>query len=184
MGMQKSGAGWGIDQGDEPRRNLSAETGNPRLHFKVMREARGPGRSEISWFVYVPKLTADDQHARTGTTAVTGYNMIAAQAIAVATQHFAVLLRVVGVVVLSYVFQRLLRGAYRPYDRARPFLARCSNLCISDPEAIGTIYGHGTRFAKSAWYDAWTAPGGWNLFADRSIRRTQTRDGSCRARTR
>ncbi|KAI0401531.1 cytochrome P450 [Xylaria palmicola] len=40
-----------------------------------------------------------------------------------------------------------------------------------DPAALGTIYGHGTRFAKSSWYDAWTAPGGWNLFGDRSIRR-------------
>ncbi|KAI0432674.1 cytochrome P450 [Xylaria sp. FL1042] len=42
---------------------------------------------------------------------------------------------------------------------------------IADPEALGTIYGHGTRFTKSSWYDAWTPPGGWNLFADRSIQR-------------
>ncbi|GAW15137.1 hypothetical protein ANO14919_045460 [Xylariales sp. No.14919] len=42
---------------------------------------------------------------------------------------------------------------------------------IADPEAQATIYGHGTKFAKSSWYDAWTPPGGWNLFADRSIAR-------------
>ncbi|KAI0469341.1 cytochrome P450 [Xylaria cf. heliscus] len=42
---------------------------------------------------------------------------------------------------------------------------------FSDPEALGTIYGHGTRFAKSSWYDAWAPPDGWNLFADRSIQR-------------
>ncbi|KAI1281580.1 cytochrome P450 [Xylaria sp. FL0933] len=42
---------------------------------------------------------------------------------------------------------------------------------IADPEAMSTIYGHGTRFVKSSWYDAWTPPGGWNLFADRSIER-------------
>ncbi|KAI1754951.1 cytochrome P450 [Xylaria castorea] len=42
---------------------------------------------------------------------------------------------------------------------------------ISDPEALGTIYGHGSRFAKSSWYNAWTAPDSWNVFADRSIQR-------------
>ncbi|KAI1424805.1 cytochrome P450 [Xylaria sp. FL1777] len=42
---------------------------------------------------------------------------------------------------------------------------------IADPEALGTIYGHGTRFTKSSWYDAWSPPDGWTLFADRSIER-------------
>ncbi|KAI1164733.1 cytochrome P450 [Nemania serpens] len=42
---------------------------------------------------------------------------------------------------------------------------------FSDPEALNTIYGHGTRFTKSSWYDAWVRPGGWSLFADRSIQR-------------
>ncbi|KAI0441043.1 cytochrome P450 [Xylaria telfairii] len=44
---------------------------------------------------------------------------------------------------------------------------------FSDPEALGTIYGHGARFAKSDWYNAWASPAadGWNLFADRSIQR-------------
>ncbi|KAI0856869.1 cytochrome P450 [Xylaria cubensis] len=42
---------------------------------------------------------------------------------------------------------------------------------ISDPEALNVIYGHGTRFAKSSWYNAWTAPDSWNVFADRSIQR-------------
>ncbi|KAI1305507.1 cytochrome P450 [Xylaria venustula] len=42
---------------------------------------------------------------------------------------------------------------------------------FADPEALSAIYGHGTKFAKSSWYDAWTPPAGWNLFADRSIQR-------------
>ncbi|KAI3329533.1 cytochrome P450 [Ustulina deusta] len=42
---------------------------------------------------------------------------------------------------------------------------------FADPEALGIIYGHGTRFAKSSWYNAWMPPDGWNLFADRSIQR-------------
>ncbi|KAI1110951.1 cytochrome P450 [Nemania sp. NC0429] len=42
---------------------------------------------------------------------------------------------------------------------------------FNDPEALNTIYGHGSRFAKSSWYDAWVRPGGWSLFADRSIER-------------
>ncbi|KAI1129863.1 cytochrome P450 [Nemania abortiva] len=42
---------------------------------------------------------------------------------------------------------------------------------ISDPEALNTIYGHGTRFAKSSWYDAWVPPNSLNLFGDRSIQR-------------
>ncbi|KAI1736391.1 cytochrome P450 [Xylaria scruposa] len=44
---------------------------------------------------------------------------------------------------------------------------------ISDPEALNIIYGHGTRFIKSSWYNAWTAPDpdSWNVFADRSIQR-------------
>ncbi|KAI0550397.1 cytochrome P450 [Xylaria curta] len=42
---------------------------------------------------------------------------------------------------------------------------------ISDPEALNIIYGHGTRFAKSSWYNAWSAPDSWNVFADRSIQR-------------
>ncbi|KAI0876529.1 cytochrome P450 [Hypoxylon argillaceum] len=42
---------------------------------------------------------------------------------------------------------------------------------FSDPDALGDIYGHGTRFAKSSWYDAWVPPDGWSLFGDRSIQR-------------
>ncbi|KAI3323954.1 cytochrome P450 [Xylariaceae sp. AK1471] len=42
---------------------------------------------------------------------------------------------------------------------------------ISDPEALNTIYGHGTRFTKSSWYDVWSSPGALNIFTDRSIQR-------------
>ncbi|VTO81718.1 unnamed protein product [Fusarium graminearum] len=42
---------------------------------------------------------------------------------------------------------------------------------IDDPLASKTIYGPGSKFAKSTWYDAWTAPDSpWNLFSDRSIK--------------
>ncbi|KAL4774989.1 cytochrome P450 [Aspergillus nidulans var. acristatus] len=37
---------------------------------------------------------------------------------------------------------------------------------VSDPEAIKTIYGHGTRFTKSLWYSAFGVPHHANLFAD------------------
>ncbi|KAI0156379.1 cytochrome P450 [Xylariaceae sp. FL1272] len=40
---------------------------------------------------------------------------------------------------------------------------------ISSPEAVNTIYGHGTRFTKSSWYYAWQHPQMTNMFADRSI---------------
>ncbi|KAK5629290.1 hypothetical protein RRF57_005005 [Xylaria bambusicola] len=55
---------------------------------------------------------------------------------------------------------------HRPIIRYGP-----NRYSIADPDALGTIYGHGTRFAKSSWYDVWMTPGGWNLFADRSIQR-------------
>lgn len=42
---------------------------------------------------------------------------------------------------------------------------------ISDPSAIKTVYGTGSRFAKSAWYDAWKHPAQWTVFADRDIKR-------------
>lgn len=42
---------------------------------------------------------------------------------------------------------------------------------ISDPAALKTIYGHGTKFEKSEWYDAWNfAPDLTltNIFSERS----------------
>ncbi|KAK9780460.1 putative Cytochrome P450 [Seiridium cardinale] len=38
-------------------------------------------------------------------------------------------------------------------------------------DAGKSIYGHGTSFAKSSWYEAWTKPGQWTLFADQDIKR-------------
>lgn len=37
---------------------------------------------------------------------------------------------------------------------------------VNDPEAIKTIYGHGTHFTKSLWYSAFGVPDQANLFAD------------------
>lgn len=42
---------------------------------------------------------------------------------------------------------------------------------ISDASAIKTVYGTGSRFAKSAWYDGWKHPAQWTVFADRDIKR-------------
>lgn len=40
-------------------------------------------------------------------------------------------------------------------------------------DAGKTIYGHGTSFPKSSWYDSWRTPGSgvWTLFTDRDIKR-------------
>ncbi|KAL4908288.1 hypothetical protein BDW74DRAFT_99249 [Aspergillus multicolor] len=45
---------------------------------------------------------------------------------------------------------------------------------ISDPSAVKAIYGHGTKFTKSEWYDAWnfsTDPNQTNLFSERVPKR-------------
>ena len=42
---------------------------------------------------------------------------------------------------------------------------------ISDHSAIKTVYGPGSQFAKSAWYDGWKHPAQWTVFADRNIKR-------------
>lgn len=42
---------------------------------------------------------------------------------------------------------------------------------ISDVSAIKTVYGTGSQFAKSAWYDGWKHPAQWTVFADRNIKR-------------
>ncbi|KAI6783632.1 cytochrome p450 oxidoreductase [Emericellopsis cladophorae] len=41
---------------------------------------------------------------------------------------------------------------------------------ICEPSAAKSIYGHGTQFAKSAWYSSWTTPGSWSLFPDQDIK--------------
>ncbi|GLI75114.1 hypothetical protein PoHVEF18_003365 [Penicillium ochrochloron] len=42
---------------------------------------------------------------------------------------------------------------------------------ISDISAIRTVYGAGSQFPKSAWYDGWRHPKLWTLFTDRDIKR-------------
>lgn len=42
---------------------------------------------------------------------------------------------------------------------------------ISDISAIKTVYGPGSKFPKSAWYDGWKHPQQWTVFADRDIKR-------------
>lgn len=44
---------------------------------------------------------------------------------------------------------------------------------IDDPFSIKTIYGIGSHFTKSAWYEGWKhpSPDRWTLFPDRDIRR-------------
>jgi hypothetical protein len=44
---------------------------------------------------------------------------------------------------------------------------------INDRTALRTIYGPGTKFAKSAWYEGWKHPDPerWTLFPDRDIKR-------------
>jgi hypothetical protein len=47
---------------------------------------------------------------------------------------------------------------------------------INDRAALRTIYGPGTKFAKSAWYEGWKHPDPerWTLFPDRDIKRHGT----------
>ncbi|KAJ5089198.1 hypothetical protein N7532_007882 [Penicillium argentinense] len=59
-----------------------------------------------------------------------------------------------------------LHQQYGPVVRVAP-----NQYSISDPAAIKTIYGTGSRFAKSAWYDGWKHPKQWTVFSDRDIRR-------------
>ena len=51
-----------------------------------------------------------------------------------------------------------------------------NRVSISDPEASKIIYGLGTTFAKSDWYQPWGAPGRWTIFSDQDIQHhAQTR---------
>ena len=44
---------------------------------------------------------------------------------------------------------------------------------IEDPRAIKTVYGIGSKFPKSDWYDGWKhpSPDKWTLFPDRDMKR-------------
>ena len=41
---------------------------------------------------------------------------------------------------------------------------------FDDPEAVKIIYGKGTEFDKSSWYEAWNAPGFKTLFTEPSVK--------------
>lgn len=60
----------------------------------------------------------------------------------------------------------LLHQKYGPVVRVAP-----NQYSISETAAIKTVYGTGSRFAKSAWYDAWKHPAQWTVFSDRDIKR-------------
>ncbi|KAL4913867.1 cytochrome P450 [Aspergillus aurantiobrunneus] len=61
-----------------------------------------------------------------------------------------------------------LHNQYGPVVRIGP-----EHYSINDRAALKTIYGTGTRFAKSAWYEGWKHPDPerWTLFPDRDIKR-------------
>lgn len=59
-----------------------------------------------------------------------------------------------------------LHEQYGPIVRIAP-----NHYSISDASDIKTVYGTGSRFAKSAWYDGWKHPAQWTVFADRDIKR-------------
>jgi hypothetical protein len=59
-----------------------------------------------------------------------------------------------------------LHEEYGPIVRVAP-----NHYSISDLSAVRTVYGTGSRFAKSAWYDGWKHPAQWTVFTDRDIKR-------------
>ncbi|KAJ6015172.1 hypothetical protein N7540_009763 [Penicillium herquei] len=59
-----------------------------------------------------------------------------------------------------------LHQTYGPIVRIAP-----NQYSISDVSAIKTVYGSGSKFPKSAWYDGWKHPQQWTVFADRDIKR-------------
>ena len=59
-----------------------------------------------------------------------------------------------------------LHKQYGPIVRIAP-----NQYSFSDISAVKTIYGTGSQFAKSAWYDGWRHPEQWTVFTDRDIKR-------------
>ncbi|KAJ6088604.1 hypothetical protein N7486_009865 [Penicillium sp. IBT 16267x] len=59
-----------------------------------------------------------------------------------------------------------LHQKYGPVVRISP-----DHYSISDISDIKTVYGTGSKFPKSAWYDAWRHPKQWTVFSDRDIKR-------------
>lgn len=61
-----------------------------------------------------------------------------------------------------------LHQTYGPVVRIAP-----NHYSINDINALKTIYGTGSKFPKSDWYEAWKHPDPdrWTLFPDRNIKR-------------
>lgn len=59
-----------------------------------------------------------------------------------------------------------LHQEYGPIVRLGP-----NHYSISDATSVKKIYGPGSKFAKSAWYDSWKHPAQWTVFSDRDIKR-------------
>ncbi|KAI1453407.1 cytochrome P450 [Annulohypoxylon moriforme] len=62
------------------------------------------------------------------------------------------------------VVNKELHEKYGPIIRYGP-----NRYSFNDLTATKTIYGHGTQFQKSTWYDAWSQPHTWNLFQEKDI---------------
>ncbi|KAJ5547808.1 hypothetical protein N7513_005042 [Penicillium frequentans] len=59
-----------------------------------------------------------------------------------------------------------LHQKYGPIVRISP-----DHYSISDIADIKIVYGPGSKFPKSAWYDGWRHPQQWTVFSDRDIKR-------------
>ncbi|KAJ5646284.1 hypothetical protein N7490_002656 [Penicillium lividum] len=59
-----------------------------------------------------------------------------------------------------------LHQKYGPVVRISP-----DHYSLSDISAIKIVYGTGSKFPKSAWYDGWKHPQQWNVFSDRDMKR-------------
>lgn len=61
-----------------------------------------------------------------------------------------------------------LHQKYGPIVRIAP-----NQYSVSDLATVKTIYGTGSKFAKSDWYEGWkhSSPDRWTLFPDRDIKR-------------
>ncbi|PYH41760.1 cytochrome P450 [Aspergillus saccharolyticus JOP 1030-1] len=61
-----------------------------------------------------------------------------------------------------------LHARYGPVVRIAP-----GHYSISERTAVKTVYGTGSRFPKSSWYEGWKhpSPDRWTLFTDRNIKR-------------
>ncbi|KAB8224028.1 cytochrome P450 [Aspergillus novoparasiticus] len=78
-----------------------------------------------------------------------------------------------------WYFDRVRRGHFeednvRLHERYGPVVRIApDHYSISDRAAVKLVYGTGTKFIKSAWYEGWKhpSPERWTLFPDRDVRR-------------